>query len=69
MGRPLPGYRVALLDANDKAQKEGEICLVLEPRPTGLMQGYQADDGGIRAAWTARSIAPATSLRSTTMAT
>jgi acetyl-CoA synthetase len=48
MGRPLPGYRVALLDANDKEQKEGEICLVLEPRPTGLMQGYQADDGGIR---------------------
>ena len=27
------------------AQKEGEICLTLEPRPTGLMQGYQ-DDGG-----------------------
>src|SRR5580693_2118757 len=48
MGRPLPGYRVALLDVNDKEQKEGEICLVLEPRPTGLMQGYQADDGGIR---------------------
>src|SRR5271167_5051228 len=48
MGRPLPGYRVALLDANDKEQMEGEICLVLEPRPTGLMQGYQADDGGIR---------------------
>ena len=44
----LDGYRVALLDANDKEQKEGEICLVLEPRPTGLMQGYQADDGGIR---------------------
>jgi acetyl-CoA synthetase len=49
MGRPLPGYRVALLDVNDKEQREGEICLVLEPRPTGLMQGYQADDGGIRA--------------------
>ena len=49
MGRPLPGYRVALLDVNGKEQKEGEICLVLEPRPTGLMQGYQADDGGVRA--------------------
>jgi len=49
MGRPLPGYRVALLDVNDKEQKEGEICLVLDPRPTGLMQGYQADDGGVRA--------------------
>ncbi len=49
MGRPLPGYRVALLDPNDRPQQEGEICLVLEPRPTGLMQGYQADDGGVRA--------------------
>ena len=49
MGRPLPGYRVALLDPNGTAQTEGEICLVLEPRPTGLMQGYQADDGGVRA--------------------
>jgi acetyl-CoA synthetase len=49
MGRPLPGYRVALLDHDGKAQPEGEICLVLEPRPTGLMQGYQAEDGGVRA--------------------
>jgi acetyl-CoA synthetase len=49
MGRPLPGYRVALLDVNGKEHEEGEICLMLEPRPTGLMQGYQADDGGVRA--------------------
>jgi acetyl-CoA synthetase len=48
MGRPLPGYRVALLDTDGKAQREGEICLTLDPRPTGLMQGYQGDDGGIR---------------------
>ncbi len=48
MGRPLPGYRVALLDANGAPAKEGEICLTLEPRPTGLMQGYQGDDGGVR---------------------
>jgi len=48
MGRPLPGYRVALLDANDTPRREGEICLTLEPRPTGLMQGYQSDDGGLR---------------------
>jgi acetyl-CoA synthetase len=47
MGRPLPGYRVALLDADGAEQKEGEICLRLEPRPTGLMQGYQAESGGI----------------------
>jgi acetyl-CoA synthetase len=49
MGRPLPGYRVALFDANDESQQEGEICLTLEPRPVGLMQGYQAEDGGVRA--------------------
>jgi acetyl-CoA synthetase len=48
MGRPLPGYRVALLDFDEKPQKEAELCLTLTPRPTGLMQGYQADDGGIR---------------------
>ena len=45
MGRPLPGYRVALLDPDGALRREGEICLVLEPRPTGLMQGYQADQG------------------------
>ncbi len=47
MGRPLPGCRIALLDHDGAAQQEGEICLVLSPRPTGLMQGYQGDDGGI----------------------
>jgi len=47
MGRPMPGYRVALLDPADQQQKEGEICLLLQPRPTGLMQGYQGDSGVI----------------------
>jgi acetyl-CoA synthetase len=45
MGRPLPGYRVALLDLDGAPAKEGEICLTLQPRPTGLMQGYQGQDG------------------------
>jgi acetyl-CoA synthetase len=49
MGRPLPGYRVVLLDVDNKPAKEGEVCLDLDPRPTGLMQGYQADDGGVHA--------------------
>jgi acetyl-CoA synthetase len=48
MGRALPGYRVALLDAAGGTQAEGEICLTLEPRPTGLMQGYQGEDGGVQ---------------------
>ena len=45
MGRPLPGYRVALLDGAGVEQEEGEICLRLKPPPLGLMQGYQGDDG------------------------
>jgi len=40
MGRPLPGYRVVLLDADGKEADEGEISLVLDPRPLGLMVGY-----------------------------
>ena len=47
MGRPLPGYRVALLDPDGAAQREGEICLEFAPRPTGLMQGYQGGDGEV----------------------
>jgi acetyl-CoA synthetase len=49
MGRPLPGYRIALLDVVGAPQKEAEISITLSPRPTGLMQGYQGDDGGVRA--------------------
>ncbi len=47
MGRPAPGYRVELLDADGAAQDEAEICLSLGPAPLGLMQGYQGDDGGL----------------------
>jgi acetyl-CoA synthetase len=48
MGRPLPGYRIELLDSDGVEAKEGEVCLTLDPRPIGLMQGYQADDGSVR---------------------
>jgi acetyl-CoA synthetase len=47
MGRPLPGFRVALLDSEGEARNEGEICLKLEPRPTGLMEGYQGEGGKV----------------------
>ncbi|MBE0624385.1 MAG: AMP-binding protein [Burkholderiales bacterium] len=40
MGRPLPGYRVALLDPEGSEADEGEVCLALAPRPLGLMVGY-----------------------------
>jgi acetyl-CoA synthetase len=43
MGRPMPGYRVALLDAEGREADEGEIALSLSPRPTGLMAGYLDD--------------------------
>ena len=34
MGRPLPGYRVELLDADGQPASEGEICLDLsQPTP------------------------------------
>ena len=45
MGRPLPGYRVRLLDPENKDAEEGELCLPLHPRPAALMPGYQGDDG------------------------
>ncbi len=43
MGRPLPGYRVALLDGDGHETSEGEIALHLAPRPRGLMVGYLDD--------------------------
>lgn len=44
MGRPLPGYRVELLDPDGMPAEEGEICLTLgEDRPVGLMVGYSDD--------------------------
>jgi acetyl-CoA synthetase len=46
MGRPMPGYKVRVLDADGMPQTEGEICLDLnDERPAGLMQGY-ADAAG-----------------------
>ena len=46
MGRPMPGYRVLILDADGSPRSEGEICLDLRgERPAGLMQGY-ADVSG-----------------------
>ena len=54
MGRPLPGYRVSLVDpANGEVREdEGELCLEIGPsqpgqpptgRPVPLMTGYKSD--------------------------
>jgi acetyl-CoA synthetase len=45
MGRPLPGYRVALIDADGLESDSGEIAIPLRPRPVGLMRGYQNERG------------------------
>lgn len=48
MGRPLPGYKIALLDLDDQPAQEGEIAVQLgsEPnlKPIALMLGYEGDD-------------------------
>ncbi|MGH3425466.1 MAG: AMP-binding protein, partial [Nocardioidaceae bacterium] len=50
MGRALPGYVIRLVDpvtgevANEGSTREGEICIALAPRPTGLMTGYAGDE-------------------------
>ncbi|HEU4674487.1 MAG TPA: AMP-binding protein [Motilibacteraceae bacterium] len=44
MGRPLPGYTVALVDPiTAEPGEEGEVCLDLSARPMGLMVGYRDD--------------------------
>jgi acetyl-CoA synthetase len=40
MGRPLPGYRIALVGHDGEEGNEGEIALPLNDRPLGLMEGY-----------------------------
>jgi acetyl-CoA synthetase len=43
MGRPLPGYRIALLDIDDKPADEGEIAVELENDLVGLMLAYEGE--------------------------
>jgi acetyl-CoA synthetase len=43
MGRPLPGYQMELLDVDGRPANEGEVSVVLHPRPAGLMAGYAGD--------------------------
>ncbi len=47
MGRVLPGYRIALLDAEGLESDQGEIAIPLRPRPVGLMRGYADETGAI----------------------
>jgi acetyl-CoA synthetase len=45
MGRPLPGYKIGLLDIEGQPADEGQIAILFEPRPVALMQGYQGATG------------------------
>ena len=47
MGRPIPGYRIDLVDSvSGEAGDDGEICVrCLEERPVGVMAGYRDADG------------------------
>ena len=49
MGRPLPGYRIILLDVEGLESDYGEIALPLSARPLGLTPGYFGDDGAMQA--------------------
>lgn len=40
MGRPMPGYRIALTDHEGRECDDGEISIGLRPAPVGLMAGY-----------------------------
>ncbi|OLF15074.1 AMP-binding protein [Actinophytocola xanthii] len=44
MGRALPGFGIALLDAAGVPSDEGEICIDLSRRPVGLMADYADDE-------------------------
>ena len=68
MGRPLPGYRVALIDADGLESDKGEIALPLRPRPAGLMSGYQNERANLFPS-RANITRPATSPRATPTAT
>jgi acetyl-CoA synthetase len=37
MGQPMPGYRMVLLDTEDREGDEGELAVALNPAPTGSM--------------------------------
>jgi acetyl-CoA synthetase len=44
MGRPMPGYRIALLDLEGREAKEGEVAIALDPAPVSLLQAYVGDE-------------------------
>jgi acetyl-CoA synthetase len=51
MGRPVPGYEIAVLDEDGVPTDDvGEICVRTDPWPAGLFSGYDGDPGATAAA-------------------
>src|SRR5271165_6994775 len=44
VGKPSPGHRVVLLDAEGKESDDGEIAVTCDPKPISLMVGYVDDE-------------------------
>lgn len=45
MGRPMPGYKIRLLDDTGNETSEGEVSIDLRTqRPAGIMSGYETED-------------------------
>jgi acetyl-CoA synthetase len=44
MGRPMPGYRLEILEPEGRPAAEGEIAVDLSADPRGLMLGYLGED-------------------------
>jgi acetyl-CoA synthetase len=54
MGKPVPGYEVAIVDDEGKHAVPGEVANIAvrtEPRPVGLFSGYLGDDDATRNAF------------------
>ena len=49
MGRPLPGYRVVLLDVEDSSPTTARSRCRFRPQHLGLTPGYLDDDGALQA--------------------
>lgn len=47
VGKPLPGYRIRILNEQDEDATEGEVAISLNPPPAGLMIGYLQPDGTV----------------------
>jgi len=43
VGRPSPGHRVVLLDADGHESDDGEVAVKCDPKPSSLMTGYLDD--------------------------